>query len=67
LDRAGTVTDRALAVSKLAELWNGPLDRAADLGARIRAHADTITSELRQAGVAGAAWAALARVHVALG
>ncbi len=68
VDRAATLTDRAVALGDLLRVWIEHLDRAPDLEARISRHAERIGREVEHDGTTDAdAWTALVAVHGLLG
>ncbi len=68
IERGATLAARAAALRDLAGLWTEQLGRAPELAARIAHHAGRLSRELEHEGLTdGAAWAALAETHGALG
>jgi lipopolysaccharide biosynthesis regulator YciM len=68
VDRATTLTARAVALGGLVGVWIDHLDRAPDLEARITRHAERVGREVEHDGTTDPdAWTALVAVHSLLG
>jgi tetratricopeptide (TPR) repeat protein len=68
VQRGTTLTDRAVALGELAQLWGEPMGRPSDLGARIREDAERIARDLGREEVTDAsAWIALSCAYAAFG
>jgi tetratricopeptide (TPR) repeat protein len=66
--RGATLTDRAVALGELVEVWTQHLGRSVELGTRIRQQAERIARDLDHEDLTDAsAWAALSTAHASLG